>query len=226
MGKGGIMISKTLESAHNIFRKATHIEYLTKPGTQVMSARNIGGPTVDSFINGVNYPNVQSAIDELQTLTMLPINAIYTSDVRVSPEGVRQAEMLTFSGSVLPSEFNKSVITVYGIPFIVDARTNADAVCDIVLTKFEEMRDAGILFYSVQRQSGTTTPIIEVQFIDSAEHGNIESFSSWGIVVQREITVPGKPGYGNWEYMGKESKTLTGGSVTSPFELYYFKRIG
>lgn len=220
------MITKALEGAHNTARKATHIEYMTKPGTQVMGVRNIGGPTVDSFISGVNYPNVQSAIDELQTLTMLPIDAIYISGVQVSPEGVRQAEMLTFSGSVLPSELNKSVITVYGIPFVIAAGTNADAVCDIVLAKFEEMRDAGILFHSVQRQSGTTTPIIEVQFIDSAEHGNIESFSSWGIVVQREITVPGKPGYGNWEYVGKETKTLTGGAVTGQFDLYYFKRIG
>lgn len=220
------MISKTLEGAHNTSRRATHIEYQTKPGTQIMGVRNIGGPTVESFIDGVDYPNVQSAIDDLQTLTMLPINAIYVSDVQTSPEGVRQAEMLTFSGSVLPSEFNKSVIYVYGIPFIVDAGTNADAVCDIVLAKFEEMRDADILFYSVQRQTGTTTPILEIQFIDSADHGNIENFSNWGIVVQREITVPGKPGYGNWEYMGKEGKTLTGGSVTDPFELYYFKRIG
>lgn len=220
------MISKTLGNARNTSRHATHIEYFTKPGTQIMGARNIGGPTVDSFIDGVDYPNVQSAIDELQTLTTLPIGAVYISDVQVSPEGVRQAEMLTFSGGVLPSEFGKSVIYVYGIPFIVDEGTNADAFCDIVLVKFEEMRDAGILFHSAQRQTGTTTPILEVQFIDSAIHGNIENFSAWGIVVAREVTVPGKPGYGNWEYMGKEIKTLTGGAVTDPFDLYYFRRIG
>lgn len=220
------MTSKTLESARNTSRHATHIEYMTRPGTQIMGARNIGGPTVDSFIDGISYPNVQSAIDELQTLTTIPIDGIYTSPVQVSPEGVRQAEMLTFSGSVLPSEFDKSVIRVYGIPFVVDNDTNADVVCDIVLAKFEQMRDDGILFYSVQRQTGTTTPILEVQFIDSVTHGNIENFSSWGINVQREVTVPGKPGYGNWEYMGKETKTLTGGAVTDPFDLYYFKRIG
>ncbi|APU02200.1 baseplate wedge subunit and tail pin [Aeromonas phage SW69-9] len=220
------MITKARGGAMNTSRHATHIEYLTKPGTDVMGARNIGGPTVDSLIAGVDYHNVQSAIDELQTLVSFPINGLYISDVKASPEGVRQAELLTFSGVVTDSEEGKSIIHVYGIPFTVDAGTNADVICNQVLAKFEDMRDNGILFFSVNRQSGTTTPVLEVQFLDSATHVNIENFVSNGITVAREVSVPGVPGFGTWDYLGEETKTLTGGTLADPVRLYYFKRIG
>ncbi|UYD57402.1 baseplate wedge protein [Aeromonas phage B614] len=219
-------MTKTRGGASNTSRLATHIEYKTRPGTDVTGVRNIGGPTVESMMDGVEYANIQSAIDELQTLTSFPINGIYVSDAKQSPEGVRQAETLTFSGVVVDTESGKAVVKVYGVPFIVDAGTNADVVCNQVLAKFEEMRDANILFASVNRVAGTTTPIIEIQFIDTATHVNIENFDSYGITVAREVTVPGVPGFGVWDYLGEESKTLAGGSLTGPTQLYYFKRIG
>ncbi|QBX32839.1 baseplate wedge subunit and tail pin [Aeromonas phage Asfd_1] len=218
--------TKTRGIAENTSRHATHIEYITKPGTDVMGRRNIGGPTVDSYIDGVAYPNVQSAIDELQTLANTRVGQIYTSKERVNPAGVQQAEMLTFDGVVAGAAGGKAVVSVYGIPFVTDVGTNADTFCNTVLAKFEEMRDANILFSMVERQAGTTTPIIEVQFIDSATHVNIEDFNTNGIKVKREVTVPGVPGYGVWDYLGQETKTLTGGTATSPIILYHFERIG
>ncbi|UOX40535.1 baseplate wedge subunit [Aeromonas phage GomatiRiver_11] len=219
-------MTKTRGLAENTSRHATHIEYMTKPGTDVMGRRNIGGPTVDSYIDGVVYPNVQSAIDELQTLANTRIGQIFTAKERVSPAGVQQAEMLTFDGVVAGDAGGKAVVYVYGIPFIIDVGTNADTVCNIVLAKFEEMRDNNILFSMVERQAGTTTPILEVQFIDSATHVNIEDFNSSGIKVKREVTVPGVPGYGVWDYLGQETKTFTGGTATDPVVLHYFERIG
>lgn len=218
------MITKTREASRNVYREAIKTPFTTKPGTDVTGVRGIGGPSVDAFIAGYGFPNVQDAIDEVKALTNFPINGLYFSTENKSPAGVRQAETLTFDG-VVTGAGTDAVVVIYGITFIVPVGTTADAMCDIVKAKFEEMRDANVLFATVNRLVGVT-PVLEVQFIDTTTHLNIENFVGSGITVSRAVTVQGEPGFGTWDFLGTETKTLAGGSAVDPFDIYVFKRIG
>ena len=213
------MISKTREGAKVPSREAVFLQFdpHTVDPTGVMGVKPIGGPNVDALINGVNYPNIQNAIDELAATTQLPINAIYTSAENTAPRGIQQSERLTFSGQVTGAPGATAVVYVYGVPVVCDVGDNADAVCNKVLAEFTQMKNSNIAFSTVERQEGTVTPILNVKFIDNCAHVNLGDFVSQGITVQREVLSPGQAGYGTWTALGQEEKF----GVT----MYYFKRI-
>lgn len=212
-------ISKTREGAKVPSRDAVFLQYNqeTADPTGVMGIKPIGGPNVDALINGVNYPNIQNAIDELASIVQLPINTIYCSTENQAPVGTQQSERLTFDGQVQGEVGKKAVVYVYGVPVECNVGDNADAVCNKVLAEFIKMRDSNVAFSTVERQAGGVIPILNIKFIDNCNHVNLGNFSSAGITVQREVLSPGQSGYGTWTFLGQEAK------FSDVF--YYFKRI-
>lgn len=213
------MISKTREKARVVSRDASFIEY--NQGSKdplIGNSRAIGGVNIDQSRKGVDYPNVQSAIDDLYTISQLRVGDVLVSTNPTAPEAVGQIETLTFTGAVKNSanpEFQKAVVHVYGIPFVFNKDQTHLDVIGVVLDKFTEMMNNNEIFSNVKRK-GDENNELEVQFIDCIEHPATDTNEN-GIKITGTIDSPARAGYGTWSNMGSEEKF---GST-----LYYFKRI-
>lgn len=216
-------ISKTREGAKVPSREADFLEY--EIGTKaplIGGKRSIGGANIDQTSKGVNYPNVQSAIDDLYTLVeQIPVNGIVTMAVDEPPIAIQQVESITFSGTVLNADpgQTKATVHVYGFPFTFDNNTNASTVCETVFDKFTEFVAEEKYFDMVNRK-GVNGDILEVRFIDSVPHPATAKTEN-GIGMNGTIDVAAKSGYGTWSKLG--SAELPG--VTPAVTVYYFKRI-
>ncbi|QDH49024.1 baseplate wedge and tail pin protein [Pantoea phage Phynn] len=216
------IISKTREGAKVASREADFLQY--NPGSKdpvIGGKRPIGGANVDQTRKGVDYANVQSAIDDLYSMKdQMPINAVLTTTDDFPPTAVQQVETLTFSGEVInPNpDYTFSIIEVYGIPFRFENNTNASSVCEAVYNKFNEMAESEQLFDLATRK-GTEGEILEVRFIDSLPHP-VTSFTSHGVTVEGTIDVQARAGYGTWSKLGESDLP-----VDPAVHVYYFKRI-
>ncbi|QFR55796.1 baseplate wedge subunit tail pin [Yersinia phage JC221] len=216
-------ISKTREGTKNIFREADYHDF--EIGTKaplIGGKRTIGGANIDQLRNGVTYPNVQSAIDDLYTLVeQIQVNGVYTTTVDEPPIAIQQVNTITFSGTVAnpdPSQ-TKAVIHVYGFPFIFDNGTNASTVCEAVYDKFTDFV-AHDQYFDVVNRKGLNGEILEIRFIDAVPHP-AETYTENGITMTESIDVKARSGYGTWSKLG--AAPLSG--VTPAVTVYYFKRI-
>lgn len=213
------MISKTRLKAGVISRDASYIEYIQGTKDPLIGGnRTIGGITVDQSRKGVNFPNVQSAIDDLYTISPLRVGDVLVSTLATSPEAAGQIETLTFSGTIkntIDPKAETALLHVYGIPFIFNKGTSHTDVVKAVAEKFTEMMNQSIIFSKVQRK-GAANDQLEVQFIDSLPH-DATHIEQNGITVSGNIDSVARSGYGTWTQLGKEEKF--GAS------LYYYKRI-
>lgn len=215
-------ISKTREGAKVPSREADFLQY--EMGTKlplIGGKRTIGGANVDQLRKGVTYPNVQSAIDDLYSLSeQIPVNGVIMMAEDSPPSAVQQVETITFSGIVTnpDPDQTKATITVYGFPFIFDNTTNASTVCEAVFNKFTDFVNDGKYFDLVTRK-GTEGDILEVRFIDSVPHPVTDSVQ-YGITMSGVIDVQAKSGYGTWSKLGTIDL-----AVTPPVTIYYFQRL-
>lgn len=218
-----VQISKTREGARVPSREADFLQF--NVGTKqplIGGKRSIGGANIDQTSRGVMYDNVQSAIDDLYSLSeQVPINAVITMTEDDPPIAIQQVESLTFDGTVQnpnPEE-TQATIHVYGFPFVFDNTTNASTVCETVYNKFTEFVAEDKYFDEVNRK-GLNGEILEVRFIDSVPHP-ATVVNENGITITGVIDVNARSGYGSWTKLGEG--TLPG--VTPEVVVYYFKRI-
>lgn len=217
----GYNYTKTREGAKVPSREADFLQYNMGTKDPVIGGkRSIGDANIDQTRRGVFYPNVQSAIDDLYSLTQLPINGIYMSAEDAPPIAIQQVESITFSGTVLnpDPDQTKATIHVYGYPFIFDNTTNAATVCETVFNFFNDMVTEEKLFDIVTRK-GVNGDILECRFIDAVAHP-VTSSTENGITLSGSIDVPARAGYGTWSKLGTADLP-----VTPPVAVFYFKRI-
>lgn len=216
-------ISKTREGAKVVSREADFLQY--NPGTgrnpDIGGKRSIGGPNIDQTRRGVDYANIQSAIDDLYSMSQqLPPNAVLMTTDSTPPIAIQQVETITFSGIVTntnPSQ-EKATIHVYGYPFVFDNTTNASSVCERVYNFFSDMVNNEQVFDMVSRK-GTDGDMLEVRYIDAVPHA-VTNLTEHGITQLGTIDVEAKAGYGDWTKLGE------GDLPTDPaVHVYYFKRI-
>lgn len=213
------MISKTRSKASVFSSDAAFISY--DPGSKdpvIGDIRPIGGLNVDQSRKGSFINNVQSAIDDLYSISMLNVGDVLVTTNSTPPEAAGQIETLSFTGTVTNKHdpaAKKVVIEVLGYPFVVNVGTSNVALCEMVTTKFTELKDKSILFSKVQRK-GTGNDQIEIQYIDSNAH-EATVVEKYGISVRGEINSPARYGYGAWSRLGTEEKFDS--------TLFYFKRI-
>lgn len=215
-------ISKTREGAKVPSREADFLQY--EMGTKeplIGGKRTIGGANVDQLRKGVDYPNLQSAVDDLYSLAQqIPINGVLMMTEDSPPTAVQQVETITFSGEVLNADPDqtKATIHVYGFPFVFDNTTNASTVCETVFNKFTEFVNDEKYFDLVTRK-GTNGELLEVRFIDAVPHPVTDEVEH-GITMLGTIDVQAKSGYGTWSKLGEVDL-----AVTPVVPIYYFKRI-
>lgn len=213
------MISKTRSKASAFSNDAAFISY--DPGSKdpiIGNSRPIGGVNADQSRKGSYISNVQSAIDDLYTLSMIRVGDILVTTNSTAPQAAGQIETLTFAGTVNNQhnpEAKKVQIDVLGYPFIVDNGTSGVSLCEKVTAKFTELMDQNIMFSQVKRK-GSGNDQIEIHYIDSVEH-EATNINKYGITVTGNIDSPARVGYGSWSRMGTEEKFGT--------TLFYFKRI-
>ena len=215
-------ISKTREGAKVPSREADFLQYEMGSKLPLIGGkRTIGGANVDQLRKGVEYPNVQSAIDDLYSLSeQIPINGVVTMAEDNSPSAVQQVESITFDGTVQnpDPDQTKATVHVYGFPFVFDNTTNASTVCETVYNKFTEFVNDEKYFDLVTRK-GLNGEILEVRFIDAGPHP-VTNTSENGISMVGTIDVQAKSGYGTWSKLGQADLP-----VTPAVTVYYFKRI-
>lgn len=215
-------ISKTREGAKVPSREADFLQY--EMGTKdplIGGKRTIGGANIDQLRKGVDYPNVQSAIDDLYSLSQqIPINGVIMMTEDSPPTAVQQVETITFDGTVQnpDPDQTKATIHVYGFPFVFDNTTNASTVCETVFNKFTEFVNDEKYFDLVTRK-GLNGEILEVRFIDAVPHP-VTNTTENGISMIGVIDVQARSGYGTWSKLGEVDL-----AVTPPVPIYYFKRI-
>lgn len=213
------MISKTRSKASVFSSDAAFISY--DPGSKdpvIGNTRPIGGVNPDQSRKGSFGSNVQSAIDDLYTLSMLRVGDVLVTTNPTSLEAAGQIETLTFSGTVnnkANPEAEKVVIEVLGYPFVVSNGTSNVTLCEMVTKKFTELMNKNMMFSRVERK-GSGNDKLELHYLDSNPH-EPTAINKHGITIQGEINSPARPGYGVWSRMGQEEKFET--------VLYYFKRI-
>lgn len=215
-------ISKTREGAKVPSREADFLQYEMGSKLPLIGGkRTIGGANVDQLRKGVEYPNVQSAIDDLYSLSQqIPINGVIMMAEDNPPSAVQQVESITFDGTVQnpDPDQTKATIHVYGFPFVFDNTTNASNVCETVYNKFTEFVNDEKYFDLVTRK-GLNGEILEVRFIDAVPHP-VTNSSENGITMVGTIDVQAKSGYGTWSKLGEVDLP-----VTPVVPIYYFKRI-
>lgn len=213
------MTSKTRLKASVFSSDAAFISY--DPGSKdpvIGGSRPIGGVNVDQSRKGSYINNVQSAIDDLYSLSMIRIGDVLVTTNSTPPQAAGQIETLTFAGTVNNQhnpEAKKVLIEVLGYPFIVDNGTSGVSLCEKVTEKFTQLMGQNILFKEVKRK-GSGNDQLEIHYIDAIPH-EATNINKYGITVTGNIDSPAREGYGSWSRMGTEEKF---GST-----LFYFKRI-
>ncbi|ULA52399.1 baseplate wedge subunit and tail pin [Enterobacter phage vB-EclM_KMB19] len=220
------MISVSSSKAGLKSRNADFLQYEIAPDSiDVMNTQPIGSNTISQKYKGVDFPNVQSAIEDVRGFAILPIGTIVINDTGVSPEGIQQIDDWTFTGTVAvdgKSEGESVLVDVYGfmVPALIgDTDTEFAAKVKLVL---EDAITAGDVISSVE-VSTSAGNILNVKYIDNQEH-ILPSYSSCGVSISASIQSPSKVGYGSWDLIGRQSLTFDG--ATSPTVLQYFKRMG
>lgn len=220
------MISVSSSKAGLKSRSAAFLQYELASGSiDVMNTQPLGSNTISQKYQGVDFPNVQSAIEDIRGFAILPIGSIVINDTGTSPEGIQQIDDWTFTGAVEVEGKNAGdsvLVDVYG--FMVPA-TVGDTDTEFtakVKTVLENAITAGEIISSVEVSSSAGN-ILNVKYIDNQEHV-LPAYSSCGISVSASIQSPSKVGYGAWELIGRQSLTFDGASA--PTVLQYFKRVG
>lgn len=193
-----LLKSKTREAARNYSRQAGlhELNQANFPLAQIKGTSKIGSPTVDQLQLGVEFPNVQSAIDDLVQLYQTPVNGvIMTDDASYNPSGTNMIERLTISGVA-----KTSIVYVYGIPVAVGIGDNDVAVTVSVLNVLNKYKNAGIAIKNAVAVAGVNNQI-DVTFMDTNPHENY-NYSDSGISIRGATSTTAVPGYGSWRIIG------------------------
>lgn len=217
-------MSNNINLASNWSRGAYHHEFETLQGSILVGNNQaVGSPTISQTKDGVNYPNVQAAINDLMAMYTVSVNSVIITTDGISPAGASQNDEFKFSGTValngkpVGTELN---FDFFGFPVVVRVGETGEEVAAKVKTKLEDAMSRNFVINAVN--FGGTLDILQVRYNDFQEH-QLQDYTKLGIKIDHTVTSPAKSGYGTWEKIGTQTLTLDGS--TAPTTLYYFKRI-
>ena len=100
-------MSKTQSLSQNFSRWANFLKFATTKDNIISgNTQPYGSPTIKQTQDGIFYPNVQSAIDDVASLYTLPINSVVINTDGISPAGKQQIDRYTFTGVVAVNGLN------------------------------------------------------------------------------------------------------------------------
>ncbi|AHY25142.1 baseplate wedge subunit [Pectobacterium bacteriophage PM2] len=206
-----------------VSRFADFLQFITNPfkTNEVAGERPIGGVSATQTSKGVFYPTVQSAIDDLSGRCDLEINSVIVNTDGIVPGFVNQSDQIKFSGTVIGT--GTKMIYVLGFPVIIDSSDTPE----IIATKAEAVLiEAVINSIAIKSVSvdNTDASILNITYNDYQNHV-FEEDVQHGVKITQTTVVSPRAGYGNWERLGTQSVTLTGGTVNGTITLYYFQRV-
>lgn len=205
-----------------VSRQADYLQFNTNTNSDVMGKQSYGSLTISQLFKGVEYPNVQSAIEDVRNFSIRAINSIEINTDGVSPEGVAQTDTWTFTGTVARQDGSSDdcIISAYGFNVLVSVGDTAEEVTAKVKAVLENAVTNNFVINRVE--AGTNGNELTVTYIDNQKHV-LPSIALNGITIAQTILTPGKEGYGAWTRIGTKTETLVG--LADPVLLHYFKRI-
>lgn len=213
-----MILSKTQSLSKNISRDAAYHEYKTGQNILVGNTIPIGSGSIDQSTLGVSYPNVQDAIGDVVSLFEMPINSVVINTDGISPEGVSQADIYKFSGTVRGTIGTDVIVQVFGIPVPCKGGDTADEFTTKAKVVLDSYAFSNKYFSSV---AAPTPSEIQITYNDFKPHV-LNTYVDQGIKVEQIINSPARPGYGQWQKIGTQNLSLDGQPDTPVF---YFKRI-
>lgn len=218
-------MSKNFLLAQNWSRAASHHDFDVKKGSIIVGNNQpIGSPTIDQTKQGTKTPNVQDAINDLASLTILPLNTVVINDDGVSPQGVSQIDEFKFIGSIKdPSKQTGDEVkfNFYGFMVPVKVGDNGEEVAAKIKLTLDLAKSAGLVFSAVEYAA--TLDILQLKYNDVQSH-DLDDLIQYTMRVVQNTVSPARNGYGTWTRIGTQTLTLDG--ATKPTTLYYFKREG
>lgn len=206
-------------------RLASFTEFSTEAGSSdVMSRQPYGSVTISQLVKGVEYPNAQSAIDDIRGFAVRAINTIEINDDGISPEGISQIDQWAFDGAVEDDTLtagDEVVISVFGFSVKALVGDTGEEFAAKVKLVLEDAITASYVISAVEVSSSAGN-ILNVTYADNQQH-NLVGSSFKGITITPTILSPAKAGYGAWVRIGTKTETLDGSAT--PVILHYFKRI-
>ncbi|QFR56114.1 baseplate tail fiber connector protein [Serratia phage Muldoon] len=205
--------SSTRSAARVTSRNATAIKYVPNGIPDIGGKRSVGQSNVRNTSEGVFYPNVQAAIDDLYGIATGSIGDGKITWQELPLAGNSQTQRLKFDGEARSDDGSDVLINVFGFPFVLKAGTKAVDIADIVSKEFTKYKNNSEYFNTVNVIGDGTT--LEIQFTDNIQHEAF-MFNQHGVTITGTITDNANPGYGDWELVGQEAKFGR--------TLYYYRR--
>lgn len=226
------MIStKTREGAKASSRKADYLEFRQHPAQSdnpvVGNTNDLGGISTEQTTDGVWYPTVQAAIEDLSSMLQGNVGDVVINISGINPAGVQQLGTVTFTGTIniiqsdIDNPVNERIIEVLGFPITVEQGETGDQVA----VKFAAAVEPYILqskVFAQCEQSSSDPTVVEFRHIDYRDH-TYESTKKYGMQIDVVMTSPARKGIGAWTKLGQEAKTFEG--ADDPVTLHYFQRI-
>lgn len=216
-------MSKNINLANNWSKLSVRNEFKLKSGsTLVANKQPYGKPCIDSIQRGVDYPNAQSAIDDLAATFELPINTVIITNDGISPGGSSQQDEFKFVGIAAdPNLATGSTIVFNFLGFDVKVLVgdSAEEVAAKVKTVLEIAVSNQLAIDRVN--FGATLDILQITYNDF-QHHLVSEYTSRGVKVTQNIITPPRSGYGIWNRLGTQTITLDGSAGSTV--LTYFRR--
>ena len=101
----------------------------------------IGNYNANQAILGSKESNVQSAIEDLYSLTVDPIKVggVYISTDSTAPSSIKHVEVVTFIGDQISEYAQDTTFFILGELFKFEPETTAEIVISTILTRFEQL---------------------------------------------------------------------------------------
>lgn len=216
-------MSKNISLATNYSRDSAFHEFALKAGSiDVGNTQPYGSPTISETAKGVQYPNVQAAIDDLAAMFTVAPGGVHISEDGINPAGSSQVDDFKFVGQI--QEAGKLAgdpinFDFYGFPTVVAVGDTGEEVAAKVKLQLELAASNNHVINSVS--FGATLDILQIKYNDYQTHV-LPKRSYKNVTITQTTVSPAKPGYGVWTRIGTQTLTLDG--ATAPTTLYYFKR--
>ncbi|QYN80609.1 hypothetical protein [Kosakonia phage Kc304] len=222
--------SKTISKAGVISRLADTLEFRQdgSKGDVVAGNGGFGGVTVSQLARGVNYPTVQSVLNDLEFRCEVPVDGVVMNTSGNIPGFIRQNDQWKIEGEIKTTGDSVNIgdpVMIYflGFPVMVKVGDQPTQIASDIFAVLNEASINQIAIDTVSIDAADET-ILNVQYKDY-QHHVFQPISLNGATATQTTVVEPRAGYGTWEYLGSQEITLAGGTTDgTPFTMSYFKR--
>lgn len=172
----------------------------------------IGDPDIRALHQGITEPNVFSALNQIENMT-IPVGGILMTVENYDPTGVPATERITIT---LPRQSiqNKGIINIYGKNIQLELGEVLTTVTQKIQSALSQLVDDNIGIDQIHRPNGSQNSL-DITYIDTLEHPVIDiSDSITGIEIHGEIINNPQPGYGTWDKIGVNNTLVPGTEIS------------